>query len=262
VTEVTMADDDGTMVETFVAVTDDLVAGVDVDAYLRRLVAFAAKLLDVRAVAVLFAGGGGGVLDVVSSSGELADLIARCEVSLHEGPGVDSFRSGAPVECHELCVAEPRWPRFAPVAVHAGLAAAHAVPCRSRDDVLGTLTMYATRTGALSPVVAELSRAMANAVSLGVTTYRERGLAVRANQLQHALNSRVIIEQAKGMLAERLDLSIQEAFELLRAHARSHNAKVHDVARQILSGTLRLRKSPSTPPAGRTPRTPPPHHAG
>jgi hypothetical protein len=225
------------MLETFVAVTDDLVAGVDLDAYLRRLAVHTAELLDVHAVAVLF---DSGVLDVASSSGQLAELVARCEVTLCEGPGVDSFRSGTPVECLELGDAEARWPKFAPAAASAGVAAVHAVPCRSRDDVLGALTMYATRAGPLSAAGAQLSRVMANAVSLGVTTGRARELAVRVDQLQHALQSRVIVEQAKGMLAERLDLPPPEAYELLRGHARSHNAKVQDVAGQVLNGTLLL----------------------
>jgi hypothetical protein len=242
------------VLKAFVAVTEDLMACADVDRYLCRLAAHAAELLDVRAVAVMFAGRGDGALNVVASSGELADLVARYEVDLAEGPGVDAFRSGAAVECRTLFVAEPRWPKFAPVAMDAGLASAHAVPCRGGDDVLGTLTMYATRTGAPS---AELGLAIANAVSLGVTVFRERE---RADQLQHALQSRIVIEQAKGMLAARLELTIPEAFELLRRHARSHNAKVHDVAREELCGTLKL--LPAMPPAGRTPRTPPPLPAG
>jgi hypothetical protein len=231
-----MSDDDSVLLETFLAVTEDLVTDLDVNAYLRRLSVRAAELLDVRAVAVLYAGEG--VLAVAASSCRLGHLLARCEVAMREGPGVDAFRSGAPVECLELSVAEPRWPRLAPAAVHAGLAAAHAVPCRRRDDVLGALTMYTTRKSAPSTASTELSRAMANAVSLGVTAYRENELAVRTDQLQHALHSRVIIEQAKGVLAERTHTSIGEALDLLRGHARSHNAKLHDVASQVLSGTL------------------------
>lgn len=248
---------DRTVLDAFVAVTDDLMGCGDVDAYLRRLATRAAELLDVRAVAVLFADDG--VLDVAASSGELGDRMARCEVTLDEGPGVEAYRSGEPVECRTLFVAEPRWPKFAPAAMDAGLAAAHAMPCLNRDDVLGTLTMYATRTGAPS---AELGQAMANAVSLGVTVFRERARAVLADQLQHALHSRVVIEQAKGVLAERLDLPIPRAFELLRRYARSHNAKLHDVARDVLTGALVITGLPATRPVGRTPRTPPQLPAG
>lgn len=232
-----MPDDDDVLLETFLSVTDDLVTGLDVNAYLRRLTVRAAELLDVRAVAVLYAREG--ALAVAASSCRLGHLLARCEVALREGPGVAAFEAGAQVECLELS-AEPRWPRLAPAAVHAGLAAAHAVPCRRRGDVLGALTMYATRTGPLATAVAELSRAMANAVSIGMTACREQELAVRTNQLQHALHSRVVIEQAKGVLSERTHTSMSEALELLRGHARSHNAKLHDVARQVLSGTLVL----------------------
>jgi hypothetical protein len=232
-----MSDDD-VLLETFLSVTDDLVTGLDVNAYLRRLTVRAAELLDVRAVAVLYARED--VLAVAASSCRLGHLLARYEVALREGPGVDAFRAGAPVECLELSAEKPRWPRLAPAAVHVGLAAAHAVPCRRRGDVLGVLTMYATRTGPLTTAVAELSRALANAVSIGMTACREQELAVRTDQLQHALHSRVVIEQAKGVLSERTHTSMSEALELLRGHARSHNAKLHDVARQVLSGTLVL----------------------
>jgi hypothetical protein len=232
-----MAVGDLAMLKAFLTLTDDLVAGVGVDAYLRGLAVRAAELLDVRAVAVLLVGEDG-TLNVAASSDELADQIARHEVTLNEGPGVDSFRSGLPVGCREMSVTQPGWPRFAPVAVGAGVAAAHALPCRRRDDVLGALMMYATGAGALSLADAELGRALANAVSLAVTTCRERELAVRADQLQHALHSRVVIEQAKGMLAERLGISTNEAFDLLRRHARANNAKIRDVARDVLTGTL------------------------
>lgn len=248
---------DRTLLETFVALTEDLMACADIDDYLRRLAVRAAELLDVRAVAVLFADSG--VLALAVSSDELGDRVGRHEVSMAEGPGVDAFRSGTPVACHTLFVAEPRWPRFTPVALDAGLASVHAMPCSVRDDVLGALTMYATRTGMPN---AELGRAMANAVSLGVTVFRERELAVRADQLQHALTSRVVIEQAKGMLAERLDLTIPDAFELLRRHARSHNAKLHDVAREVLNGALDLTGAPATRPTPRILRTPPRPPAG
>lgn len=226
---------DRTVLETFAGMTADIVAGIDVGAYLHRLAVHAAELLDVYAVAVLIAGGGDRELDVAGSSGELGALVARHELTQNEGPGLDAFRSGAPVECPELSAV--RWPRFAPFAMNAGLAAAHAVPCRGKDDVLGTLAMYATRAGALTSAAVELSRAMANAVSLGVSAFRERE---RADQLQYALHSRIVIEQAKGMLAERLSIPVGDAFELLRGYSRNHNTKLHDVARDVLGGTLAL----------------------
>jgi hypothetical protein len=232
--------EDRTVLETFVAVTDGLVSGIDVDTYLHWLTVRTAELLDTCAVAVLFAHGADRPLDVAASSGRLADLLARYEVILREGPGVDAFQSGAPVACLELSVAESHWPKFAPVAVNAGLAEVRAVPCRCRDEMLGTLTMYTTRPGGLGSTCAELGRAMANAVALGVTARRQQELTARTGQLQYALHSRVVIEQAKGLLAERLNISIGEAFEMLRRYARSHNAKLRDVARKVLSGALVL----------------------
>jgi ANTAR domain/GAF domain len=234
-----VADGDRIVLNTFVEFTDVLVTGAgDLDSYLRWLTLRAAELLRVRAVTVLLAGEDD-VLDVAASSGELADLLGRYEVALLEGPAVDAYRSRTPVECRELSMATARWSRFVPIALNAGLVAAHALPCQRRDEVLGTVAMYRTHTPA-SRVDHQLCRAVANAVSLGITAHREPELAVRAEQLQHALHSRIVIEQAKGMLAERANISIDQAFHVLRRHARNNNVNLHDVARQLLTGTLLL----------------------
>jgi hypothetical protein len=238
VTERAVINGDRTVLNTFVELTDALVAGGDLSSYLRWLTVRAAELLGVRAVAVLLAGEND-VLDVAASSGELADLIGRYEVTFREGPAMDAYRSRTPVECHELSTATARWSRFAPIALDAGLVAAHALPCQRRDEVLGTVAIYDALPASREDNV-QLHRAVANAVSLGITAHREPELAVRAEQLQHALHSRIVIEQAKGMLAERANIPIEEAFEILRRYARNNNVKLNDVARKLLTGTLVL----------------------
>jgi hypothetical protein len=230
---------DRTALATFVEFTEVLVTGGDLDSYLRWLAIRAAELLEVRAVAVLLVAEND-VLDLAASSGELAELIGRYEVSLREGPAMDAYRSRTPVECDELSTTTARWSRFTPIALDAGLVAAHALPCQRRDEVFGTVAMYETRTPNSGFDDLPLYRAVANAVSLGITTHREPELAVRTEQLQHALHSRIVIEQAKGMLAERANISVDHAFQLLRRHARNNNVKLHDVARQLLVGTLLL----------------------
>lgn len=232
-----MADGQRAVLEAFVELTDVLVTDLDIDAYLRRVTVRTRELLDVPAVALLLTGDDG-ALDVTASSGELADLVAQYEAMLEEGPAVDAVRLNAPVKCLELSAAVTHWPGFAEVAVEAGVVAVHAQPCRRGDDVLGALTMYSTHADTLSRADTELGRAMANVASLGVTVRWGRELAVLADQLQTALHSRVIIEQAKGVLAERMTIPVGEAFELLRRHARNTNAKLHAVASAVVSGTL------------------------
>ena len=144
------------------------------------------------------------------------------------------------MECTDLTAARLRWPRFAPVALDAGVAAAVGLPCLLCDDVVGALTLYMDTPGTMSSDGDELSRGLANTMSLGVTAHRSRELAARAAQLQGALDSRVVIEQAKGMLAERESITVDEAFSLLRSHSRGTGTKLREVAQDVVKGVLRL----------------------
>jgi hypothetical protein len=220
---------------TFIELTDVLVAEVD----LHRAAVLCAELLDVHGAGVL-ALDEDKALTSVAASGETAALLIRLEVDHDQGPGVDALRGGDLVECADLGAGELRWPRFAPLAVAAGMGAAYGMPCRLRDTTVGALTLYRTAVGALPPERVEVGRGLANTVALGVAAHRGREQGLRVEQLQGALNSRVIIEQAKGMLAERAGLSVDEAFAVMRVHARNSGTKIRDVARQVLSGALTL----------------------
>jgi hypothetical protein len=228
--------------QAFVALTDVLVDvdhTVDLSKQAQPVSALCVEMLDVAAVGVL-AVDGQGALEVVSASEETAELLSRFELVYDEGPALDAFRTGARVECTDLTSAVPRWPRFAAVALEAGVVSAHGLPCRLRDRVVGALSLYLAKTGTLSPEDAEVGRGVANAVSLSIGAAHWRAQQTLATQLQGALDSRVAIEQAKGVLAERAHISVDDAFALLRAHARGTGTKVQDVARDVVSGELTL----------------------
>lgn len=220
-----------------VALTEILVEGLDLPAQRNLLTAKCAELLDVRAAALLGLDIDGAQV-LAAASEEAAELLTRFELAYDQGPGVDAFRTGASVECVDLGSATLRWPRFAPLALEAGVAAAFGLPCRLRDQVVGAMTLYMGTPGPLPERSETLRNGLVNAVALGVSAYRGRELAVRAEQLQSALDSRVAIEQAKGMLAEREKITVDEAFTVLRNHARKNGIKLHQVARDVVKGVL------------------------
>jgi hypothetical protein len=152
---------------------------------------------------------------------------------------VDAYRTRTSVSCPDLAAARDRWPAFTEAALSAGFAAVHALPMRLREQAIGALGLYSTRPARLSGQSAELGQALADVATIGIL--HERALhhqEVVTEQLQKALHSRITIEQAKGVVAERLHVSIDEAFTLIRAHARNHNLKLADAARAITEGEL------------------------
>ncbi|MEO6468877.1 MAG: ANTAR domain-containing protein, partial [Acidimicrobiia bacterium] len=152
----------------------------------------------------------------------------------------DCFREGAPIECEELDAARTRWPRFAPAALAAGFASAYALPMRLRNQTIGSLNLLRAFPGPLNPDDLGAAQALADVATIGILQHR---LAEKSNllseQLQSALSSRVIIEQAKGVLAEYGATTMDLAFGSLRRYARNHNAHLTDVARDIVARDLR-----------------------
>jgi ANTAR domain-containing protein/GAF domain-containing protein len=231
------------IVNGFVEFTDLLVDRIDEPANRERLGVLCAELLDVQAAGMLSLGEDG-ELTLSAASAPTAELLTRFEVVYREGPGVDAFRTGARVECVDLNAARLRWPKFAAVALSAGVAATYGLPCRLRAETVGALTLYMTTAGPLSAESVALGRGLANAVSLAVSAHRGRESAIRAEQLQGALRSRVAIEQAKGVLAERSNITVDQAFTILRAYARGTGTKMQDVARDLISGALTFPAGP------------------
>jgi GAF domain-containing protein len=222
--------------ETFVELTDTLVADFDVIDFLHVLTGRSAALLDVSAVGLLLADQRG-ELRVVAASSEAARLLELFQLQNDQGPCLDCFRSGQPVTSTDLGT-DQRWPRFAPAATQAGFAAVQALPMRLREQVIGALNLFRATPGVFDFADVRIGQALADVATIGLLHERNMRRSDTLNeQLQTALNSRVVIEQAKGKLAERLGLDMDQAFSVLRDYARSRNRHLSDLARAMVDGT-------------------------
>ncbi len=224
------------LAETFVELADTLVDDFDVIDFLQVLASRCVELLDVAAVGIMLADQGGSLVTVAASD-ERARLLELFEIQNDEGPCRDCYRLGAAVVNVDLDGARERWPRFAPQAIAGGFRSANALPLRLRSQVVGSLNLFDAGTG-LGDAELRMAQALADAATIGILQQRtiRRGEVV-AGQLQQAVTSRVVIEQAKGVLAERLQVSPDEAFEVLRSAARSRNRLLSDLARDVASGS-------------------------
>ena len=226
------------LASAFVDLADTLVSEYDVADLLYRLVEHCAQLLDVAECGLLLSDQRGG-LNVMASTDEQSRQLELYQVQADEGPCLDCFRSGEPVGVADISTAFQRWPRFAAAAQEHGYLAVHAVPMRLRNDIIGALNLFSTHTGDLTGDDAHLARALADVATIGILQERaiHRSETI-VEQLEAALHSRVIIEQAKGVLAERGGIDVDEAFRQLRTYARDTNARLSVLANDIVSGQL------------------------
>jgi transcriptional regulator with GAF, ATPase, and Fis domain len=243
--------------ETFVELTDTMVAGFDVIEFLHVLTDRSVQLLDVSAAGLLLADPRG-ELRVVAASSEAARLLELFQLQNDQGPCLDCFRSGRPVEANNMAAEAWRWPRFATVAQRSGFAAVQALPMRLREQVIGALNLFRTTPGPFDPAGVRIGQALADVATISLLHERSMRLSGALNeQLQAALNSRVVIEQAKGKLAERLGLDMDQAFGLLRQQARSRNLRLSDLAQAFIDGTETLTGPGAAGPHGRPDAGPP-----
>jgi transcriptional regulator with GAF, ATPase, and Fis domain len=232
--------------DTFVELADTMVADFDVVDFLHLLADRSVALLGASAAGVLLADPRG-ELQVAAASSQEARLMELFQVQNDQGPCLDCFQTGQPVTAADLTAAGQPWPRFAVAAARAGFAAVEALPMRLRDEVIGALNLFRAAPGPLSPADLRIGQALADIATIGLLQQRTaRRSEILAGQLQAALNSRVIIEQAKGKLAERLGLDMDRAFGMLRDYARTSNQRLADVARSFVDST-----SADFPPARR-----------
>lgn len=225
------------LAETFVELADTLTDDFDIIDFLQVLAARCVELLDVAAAGIMLADQAGSLMTVAASD-ERARLLELFEIQNDEGPCRDCYRLGAAVVNVDLPGARERWPQFAPQAIAGGFRSANSVPLRLRSQVVGSLNLFHAGTGGLGSAELRLAQALADAATIGILQQRTiRRSEVVAGQLQAALTSRIIIEQAKGVLAERLRISADEAFEVLRGAARSRNLLLSDLARDVASGS-------------------------
>ena len=175
----------------------------------------------------------------MASSSEAMRVLELFELQSKEGPCLDCYRSGQPVVNQDLATVNGRWPRFASEALAAGFRSVHALPMRLRGTVIGALNLFHVEPGEMQKADVEAAQALADVATIAILQHRATLEAQVLNQqLQHALNSRIVIEQAKGMVAEREHLNMEQAFSALRNHARNHNLRLVDVAEAVIGGSL------------------------
>jgi GAF domain-containing protein len=218
------------LAEIMVNVADTLADDFDLMDMLHVLTRDAAELLDAGEVGLMLADDKGG-LQFVAASHERTQTLELFQLQVHEGPCVDAFATGAPVTNIELASAGGRWPDFAAPAAAAGFAVVHALPMRLHRQVIGVLNIFTAADRVLQPSELAIVQALADLTTIALL--RERALqeaTVLAEQLQAGFQSRLVIERAKGALAQLHGIDAEDAFELLRSYARRNRYKITDVA--------------------------------
>jgi GAF domain-containing protein len=220
--------------EVFVEFADTLVEEFDVVEFLQMVATRAAELVDDGAAGLLLADEQGH-LQFMAASDERTHLLELFQVQAVEGPCQDCYRQGSSVINADLATAGDRWPQFTPHALAAGFRSVHAFPLRLRTQVIGALNMFGTQEGNLDPRDVRVIQALADIATIGLLQERAvREATILSDQLQGALQSRVSIEQAKGALAQIHGVGVDDAFDLMRSFARSHNRALSEVARDVV----------------------------
>ena len=226
------------LVHALVDLADTLVEDFDVVDVLTEMATRCAEVLGVAAVGVMLASPGG-ELQVVASSTESMRVLELLELQANEGPCLDAFHTKDQVEQLSLPDQIERWPRFAPAAIEAGYVSVFALPLRLRRQTIGALNLFDTEPGGLDDQELEVAQAFADLATISILTNRSAIESQRLiTQLGEALTSRILIEQAKGVIAERAGIDMAEAFNRLRGYARSHNQLLSEVAQAAIDNTL------------------------
>jgi GAF domain-containing protein len=228
------------LADAFVLLADSLRAGHDIVDTMDTLVEASVRFTSATQAGILLADEAG-VLHVVASSNERTSDIEEAQLGFDEGPCLDCIETGQPIEVTDLAVAAERWPRFVALAQARGFDAVHASPLHLRGQTFGAMNLFSVGPDAFSDQDAALAMALAQVATISLVqhqTIRSQGNV--NDQLQRALESRVLIEQAKGVLAQRHGVPIDAAFTLLRTHARTSQSRLHDIADRVVSGRLAI----------------------
>ena len=227
------------VIRAFVELSNELVDGYDMVDLLSEWTKNCARLLDVAAAGLLLADGRG-VLHLIAASSERTQHLELFQLQRRQGPCLDCFHSGAAVVVPDLQAESQRWPDFARVAESVGFTSVHAVPMRLRDTVLGTLGLFGNTAGRLDDDDLALAQALVHVASVAIVNEKSASDRDMVNaQLQHALTSRIVLEQAKGVLASVGQLEMEDAFTVLRRYARDHGRKLSSVAEQLVNREMR-----------------------
>ncbi|MFD3443835.1 GAF and ANTAR domain-containing protein [Microbacteriaceae bacterium 4G12] len=222
------------LAETFISLADTLVAGYDIVDLLHTLVERASHILNATDAGILLPNSEG-ALEVVASTSERSHLIGLLQLDAAEGPCVDAYTTGKVVSVDNIAATYARWPTFAADAATLDYQAMYAIPMRLRDRTIGSLNLFSDRTGPMSPKDTAAARALADVATIGILQERAISEAnIAREQLQRALDSRVLIEQAKGVLAQTERIDMHEAFTILRNRARHSGRHLSVVAQEII----------------------------
>ncbi len=228
------------LADVFVELADTLVEDFDVIEFLFTVTNRTAELIGDADVGLLLADQRG-QLKFMAGSNEDVKRLELFQVQVHEGPCLDAFQAGQPVVNADLREAEDRWPRFAPRAAAAGYRSVHAFPLRLRHEVIGAIGVFGTDEARWEDADVHIAQSLAHIATIGLL--QERALRrgeVLSEQLQSALNSRIVIEQAKGAIAQYRNVNVDEAFLFLRAHARRTQTHLVEVAHAVLTDPASL----------------------
>jgi GAF domain-containing protein len=223
-----------------VELADNLADNYDVIDILTLLSDRCVETIDVASAGVMLCLPGG-ELQFVASSSESMRVLELFQIRANEGPCVDCYSDGVAIVNHELVDPDERWPRFTPRALELGFHSVHCLPLRLRRRTIGALNLFRPDVGLLSASDIVVAQGLADVATIAILQHQS-ALSARLlnNQLSFALNSRIIIEQAKGMIAQFIGSDMEDSFARLRNHSRNHNLKLTDVATCIVEGTLPL----------------------
>jgi GAF domain-containing protein len=222
------------LADVFVDVADTLVTDFDVIDFLHTVAAHAAEITGTSAAGLMLSTPDGR-LHYMGASNEEVGLLELFQVQNDEGPCLDCFRTGEAVIEVDLSREPRRWPAFAPQALEAGIRSVHAFPMRVRDRVIGALNVFGTTAAVLSPDEARVVQALADVATIAILQERALHQAeIVTEQLHHALNSRIVIEQAKGAVARSFGVSVDQAFDLIRGYARAERILLTDLAHRLV----------------------------
>jgi GAF domain-containing protein len=226
------------LAETFVSLADTIVSGFDVVDFLSMLSSRCIDLFGAGDAGLMLADASGRMQVAASSSHEMLHL-ELFEIQHDEGPCPDAYHTGIRVACGDLREATERWPNFAPEAVGAGFRAAHALPMRLRDEIIGALNLIHVKPGSLPEEDLNAAQALADVATIGLLHHRAAEESrLLSDQLQYALNSRVVIEQARGVIGHSLDLDMDQSFRALRSYSHEHDERLVNTAHSIVNRSL------------------------
>lgn len=226
------------LADTFVRLADTLVDDYDIVDLLDQLVHACVNLLGVTAAGLLLDDQKGNLALVASSSDETR-VLELFQLQNNQGPCLDCVRTGSAVTSGDLDDDRERWPLFVPAAARAGFHSVAAVPLRLRDQIVGGLNLFMDSPREVPMRDRQLAQALADVATIGILQQRSLHRShVLSGQLQNALTSRIAIEQAKGVLAERAHLTMEGAFDALRRYARDQNLRLTEVANEVVTGGL------------------------